>query len=91
MLRFVATILLSALTLSAANAQSNWPQRGVKFVIPLGPGAGVDITARLLSDRLAQKWGQAVVVENRPGGDGVVALSSFIAGNDDHTLLMSPT
>jgi tripartite-type tricarboxylate transporter receptor subunit TctC len=91
MLRFAAAILLSALALSTANAQSVWPQRGVKFVIPLGPGAGVDITARLLSDRLAQKWGQAVVVENRPGGDGVVALSSFIAGNDDHTLLMSPT
>jgi tripartite-type tricarboxylate transporter receptor subunit TctC len=91
MLRFAAAILLSALSLSAANAQASWPQRGVKFVIPLGPGAGVDITARLLSDRLAQKWGQAVVVENRPGGDGVVALSSFIGGNDDHTLLMSPT
>jgi tripartite-type tricarboxylate transporter receptor subunit TctC len=91
MLRFAAAILLSALALSMANAQSVWPQRGVKFVIPLGPGAGVDITARLLSDRLAQKWGQSVVVENRAGGDGVVALSSFIGGNDDHTLLMSPT
>ncbi|AMN44205.1 Bug family tripartite tricarboxylate transporter substrate binding protein [Rhodoplanes sp. Z2-YC6860] len=91
MLRFAVAVLLSALALGDASAQANWPQRGVKFVIPLGPGAGVDITARLLSDRLAQKWGQAVVVENRPGGDGVVALSSFIAGNDDHTLLMSPT
>jgi tripartite-type tricarboxylate transporter receptor subunit TctC len=91
MLRFAAAVLLSALTLSEAYAQAAWPQRPVKFVIPLGPGAGVDITARLLSDRLAQKWGQSVVVENRPGGDGVVALSSFVGGNDDHALLMSPT
>jgi tripartite-type tricarboxylate transporter receptor subunit TctC len=91
MLRFAAAVLLSALALSDAHAQAAWPQRPVKFVIPLGPGAGVDITARLLSDRLAQKWGQGVVVENRPGGDGVVALSSFVGGNDDHTLLMSPT
>lgn len=91
MLRLAAAVLLSALALSDAHAQASWPQRGVKFVLPLGPGAGVDITARLLSDRLAQKWGQSVVVENRPGGDGVVALSSYIGGNDDHTLLMSPT
>jgi tripartite-type tricarboxylate transporter receptor subunit TctC len=91
MLRLAVAVLLSALALSDVHAQANWPQRGVKFVLPLGPGAGVDISARLLSDSLAQKWGQAVVVENRPGGDGVVALSSFIGGNDDHTLLMSPT
>jgi tripartite-type tricarboxylate transporter receptor subunit TctC len=82
---------LSALALSDASAQAAWPQRPVKFVIPLGAGSGVDITARGLSDRLAQKWGQSVVVENRPGGDGVVALSSFVGGNDDHALLMSPT
>jgi tripartite-type tricarboxylate transporter receptor subunit TctC len=91
MLRFATAVLLSVFTLSTANAQSAWPQRPVKLVIPLGPGAGVDITARLLGERLAQKWGQGVVVENRPGGDGVVALSSFVGGNDDHTLLMSPT
>src|SRR5258707_15693149 len=95
MLRLAAALILSALAFggvsSRADAQAQWPQRSVKFVLPLGPGAGVDITARLLGDRLAQKWGQSVVVENRPGGDGVVALSSFIGGNDDHTLLMSPT
>jgi tripartite-type tricarboxylate transporter receptor subunit TctC len=91
MLRFAAAVVLSALTLSGAHAQAAWPQRPVKLVIPLGPGAGVDITARLLSDRLAQKWGQGVVVENRPGGDGVVALSSFVGAADDHTLLIAPT
>src|SRR4051812_42934702 len=94
MLRFAAAIALSALAFSApvkADAQSSWPQRAVKIVVPLGPGSGGDITARLLTDRLAQKWGQSVVVENRPGGDGVVALSSFIGAADDHTLLMAPT
>src|SRR4051812_15138924 len=94
MLRFAVTVLLSAIafgTPQSALAQSAWPQRPVKFVLPLGPGSGVDITTRLITERLAQKWGQSVVVENRPGGDGVVALSSFIAGADDHTLLMAPT
>ena len=57
MLRFAAAVLLSVLAPSAAQAQSNWPQRPVKLVIPLGPGAGVDITARLLSDRLQHASG----------------------------------
>jgi tripartite-type tricarboxylate transporter receptor subunit TctC len=91
MLRLAAAVLVSALALSAANAQPVWPQRPVKIVVPLGPGSGGDITARLLTDRLAQRWGQSVVVENRPGGDGVVALSSFVGAADDHMLLLAPT
>ena len=93
MLRLAALLILSALALGSptqGNAQS-WPQRPVKFVIPLGPGAGVDITARLLGDKLSAKWGQSVVIENKPGGDGVVAITSFTGAGDDHTLLMSPT
>ena len=77
---------------SLARAQSQWPSRPVKFVLPLGPGSGADITARLVADKLSAKWGgQSVVVENRPGGDGIIAMTSFIGAKDDHTLLMSPT
>jgi tripartite-type tricarboxylate transporter receptor subunit TctC len=68
-----------------------WPQRPVRLIVPLGPGSGVDITARLLGERLAAKWGQSVVIENKPGGDGVVAISSFAGAHDDHVLLVSPT
>ncbi len=68
-----------------------WPQRPVKFVIPLGPGAGVDITARLFADKLSAKWGQPVVVENRPGGDAIVAITTVIGAHDDHVLLFAPT
>jgi tripartite-type tricarboxylate transporter receptor subunit TctC len=67
-----------------------WPQRTVKFILPLGAGAGVDITARMFADRLAKRWGRPVVVENRPGGDGMVAITAFISAHDDHTLLFSP-
>jgi tripartite-type tricarboxylate transporter receptor subunit TctC len=67
-----------------------WPQRPVKFILPLGPGAGVDVTARLVADRLAKRWDQPVVVENRPGGDGMVAITAFIGAHDNHTLLFSP-
>ena len=57
----------------------------------LGPGSGTDIGARLLADRLTKKWGQPVVVENRPGGDGIVAISAFVSAHDDHVLLFAPT
>jgi len=80
----------AALAPAAGHAQS-WPQRTVKFVVPLGPASGVDIGARLFADRLSARWGQAVVVENRPGGDGMVAINAFLGAADDHTLLFAPT
>jgi tripartite-type tricarboxylate transporter receptor subunit TctC len=85
---------LGALTFgiqSAVAQTQNWPQRSVKFVIPLGPGSGVDIGARLIADKLSQKWGKPVVIENKPGGDAIVAITAFLGANDDHVLLMAPT
>jgi tripartite-type tricarboxylate transporter receptor subunit TctC len=81
-----------ALVVSAmpATAQT-WPQRPVRFLVTLGPGSGIDIGTRLVADRLSARWGQPVVVENRPGGDGLVAISAMIAAHDDHVLLASPT
>jgi len=87
--RLVAGVLL-ALAAVPVFAQS-WPQRPVKFILPLGPGAGADIGARLYADRLTKRWGQPVVVENRPGGDGVIAINAVIAAKDDHTLLWGPS
>src|SRR5260370_23957984 len=76
---------------TAPSSAQTWRTRPVKFVLPLGPGAGVDIGSRLFADRLSARWGQPVVVENKPGGDGIVAIGSFAAARDDHVLLMSPT
>jgi tripartite-type tricarboxylate transporter receptor subunit TctC len=73
-----------------ANAQ-DWPSRPVKFIVPLGPGSGTDIGARLMAEQLTRLWGQSVVVENRIGGDGVVGINAFIAAHDSHTLLYMPT
>jgi len=92
------TVLLAAITalivqltpLVAAHAADAWPTRPVHFIIPFGAGSGVDITARLLGDKLSAKWGQPVVVENRPGGDAFIAITSVLNANDDHVLLFAP-
>ena len=76
---------------SSAQSPSTWPQRPVKFIVSLGPGSGADIGARLLAERLTTRWNQPVVVENRPGGDAVVAINAFIGARDDHVLLYTPT
>jgi tripartite-type tricarboxylate transporter receptor subunit TctC len=72
-------------------AAQQWPQRTVKFIVTLGAGSGVDIGTRLIADRLSRRWGHPVVIENRPGGDGLVAISAFVGANDDHVLLAGPS
>jgi tripartite-type tricarboxylate transporter receptor subunit TctC len=74
-----------------AAAEGAWPQRTVRFILPLGAGSGSDIGARLFAERLSARWGQPVVIENRPGGDGFVAIAAFLGANEDHTLLFAPT
>jgi tripartite-type tricarboxylate transporter receptor subunit TctC len=91
---FCVSMLAAALALVASSTSSpaqTWPQRPVKFLVTLGPGSGIDIGTRLLADQLSKRWGQPVVVENRPGGDGIVAISAMVAAHDDHVLLASPT
>lgn len=75
----------------AAMAQAKaWPTRTVRLIIPLGAGSGSDISARLLAEKLQRKWGQSVVVENRPGGDSLIALGAFAQANDDHVFFYGP-
>jgi tripartite-type tricarboxylate transporter receptor subunit TctC len=66
-----------------------WPQRPVRFIIPFGPGAGADIGARLIQEGLQKRWGKPIIIENRPGGDSMVAIQAFLHANDDHTFLWS--
>jgi tripartite-type tricarboxylate transporter receptor subunit TctC len=94
----VATLLVASFASVSAWAQSSvqssaqaWPTRPVKLILTLGPGSGADISARLLADRLTRKWDQPIVIENRPGGDGLVAISAFVGAHDDHVLLFAPS
>jgi tripartite-type tricarboxylate transporter receptor subunit TctC len=76
--------------LATPSRTQSWPQRPVKFLLTLGPGSGADIGARLIAEKLTSRWGQPVVVENRPGGDGFVAINAFVSAKDDHTMLFGP-
>jgi len=91
----LAALALSAAPASAQQSQTlsahNWPTRTVHFILTLGAGSGTDIGGRLLAERLTKKWGQSVVIENRPGGDSIVGINAFVTAKDDHTLLLSPT
>ena len=88
-----AMAALTALVVSAAaQAQSqaeSWPQRPVRFIVGLGPGSAQDIAARLFGDQLSKRWGQPVVIENKPGADGIVAINAFTGAHDPHTLLFA--
>jgi tripartite-type tricarboxylate transporter receptor subunit TctC len=85
-----ATLALWPLISGPSAAAEPWPNRPVRFIVTLGPGSGVDIGARLFADKLSARWSQSVVVENRPGGDGILAITSFLGAHDDHVLLVSP-
>src|SRR5580704_2502381 len=86
---FGALVVLAGVT--RVPAATDWPTRPVRFIVTLGAGSGADIGARLLADRLSQRWSQPVIVDNRPGGDGLVAINAFVSAHDDHVLLFSPT
>jgi tripartite-type tricarboxylate transporter receptor subunit TctC len=86
----LALLAVAAVTLMAA-AETKWPTRPVRFILTLGAGSGSDIGARLLADRLSPRWGEPVVVENRPGGDAIVAINAFVSAHDDHVLLFAPS
>jgi len=75
----------------AAQAQS-WPEKPVKWVLSQPPGSGPDNVARILADRLGKTWGQAVVIENRPGGQNTIgALAAAKAPADGHSLYFATT
>jgi tripartite-type tricarboxylate transporter receptor subunit TctC len=93
-LRALAAFVFGAFIVLAGPAKApaaDWPTRPVRLILTLGAGSGTDIGARLLADRLTQRWGQPVIVDNRPGGDGLVAINAFVSAHDDHVLLCAPS
>ena len=84
----IVCVAIAASTSSAAFAQ--YPNRPVQMVLPVGPGGGTDVLARELARRLSEVWGQPVVIENKPGGGGIVA-AEFVTKSpaDGYTIFFS--
>jgi len=83
--------LIGLLLLLCASAYSqSWPDRPVRIVVGYPPGGGTDLVARLVQQPLSTKWGQPVVIENRPGANAIIAADAVAkAKPDGHTLLMA--
>ena len=78
----------STLPFTAAAQSSAWPSKPLRIVVPFGPGGLGDSLGRLLATSLQHELGQPVIVENKPGGGGAIALSTAARAEDDHTLLI---
>ncbi len=75
---------------AAAGAADAFPDRAMRIVVPYPPGAGTDIVARLIGQELSASWGQAVVIDNRPGAGGTIGSEAVAhARPDGYTLLMA--
>lgn len=75
---------------TAALAQANWPTRPVKLVVPYGPGSSPDVIARIISEKLAPRLGQPVIIENRVGAGGNTGTGAVAkAAGDGYTFVIS--
>jgi tripartite-type tricarboxylate transporter receptor subunit TctC len=81
-------IVASLMALCTSVAAQSWPTKPVRIITAASAGSGPDVSLRLISEQLSKKWGQSVVVDNRPGGNGVVAYNAFRGSNPDgHDLI----
>lgn len=80
---------LSALTALATNA-ADYPTHPIRYLVAFAPGGINDIMARIVAEKLTEAWGQPVIVDNRPGADGIIATNALAkAEPDGHTLLLA--
>jgi len=83
-------LALALVLATTANAQE-WPQKAVRIIVPFPAGGSADLMPRAVSERLSEKWGQPVVIENRPGSAGNIGADVvFRAEPDGYTLLSGP-
>jgi tripartite-type tricarboxylate transporter receptor subunit TctC len=85
-MKLLGTLLLAFSTLVGAQ---EYPVKTIRLIIPLSAGAGADIAARIVAQRMSEHWRQPVIVENRPGAGGQIGTSAVVkAEPDGHTLLV---
>jgi len=85
------TALLGLAAVAAATtsrAAGAWPTRPVRLVVPSGSGSSLDLIARALGGHLAARWGQPVVVDNKPGAGGMLGVDAAAKARDGHTFVL---
>lgn len=88
--RIAALSLFSPLLTSKAWAQEAFPSRPVRIVVPFAPGGASDTVTRVLGEELGRKWNQSVVIENKPGGNTVIATTQVArSAPDGHSILLA--
>lgn len=83
--------VLLAITICITTTAHAWPTRPITLVIPFAPGGGADALARSMQQRVSEELGQAVNIEYKPGGAGLIAIRNVMGSDDDHRLLFSTT
>jgi tripartite-type tricarboxylate transporter receptor subunit TctC len=86
MIRRSLIALAAAVLAAPALAQGAWPTRPVKIVVPAPAGSSLDLIVRAMSDKLASRWGQPVVVETKAGAGGMLGMDVVAKATDGHTL-----
>ena len=88
---FASLLVFAATAVALAQAQ-DWPQRPVKLLVPFAAGGNIDLMGRLAAQRLSETLGQQFIVENRVGGNGILATEAVArAPADGYTLLWAST
>ena len=85
--KYVGVICLASLSLGAF-AQGAFPNKSLKIVVPFGAGGVADLTARTVAQKLGENLGQSIVIENKPGGNGVVAAQA-LTSSIEHGVIAS--
>src|SRR5215213_1395613 len=79
----LVALLLGGAAIETASAQASYPSRPIRVVVPFGPGGFADITVRLVGQKLAERTGQQVVIENRPSAGGIIAANAVTSAQPD--------